>query len=627
MKNPKRSCVFCIAEEIFSEILHCRMLWHFWCLWIFFCEEKTWCPKKRDQKRTGNTKRGSFVRTNPQLSPKTSPKFKALHKRLQSLWISCQGGQALFITFDFRSLAKMSRKKSHWVVITYHDTATTFEPGTAERYRVSKGSLTFRNYFGYLRLFLRSCLMVLYQQISARQCGMEMNYSYPQRNLPFFTQELCPRTMQFLGTGIFLLEKCSPSSKSHFGFTLAQHEACTCKTSKNTSCFFSTLQIGPSQVSTRCTQCSKDPNQLWWEMLQSCSEHFWTQNGCFDFFIKANAWGWGLILSNDLTSRSIGYSCEKQGHWASVEAARPSMLGDNLGTGRDAWCCPLQRRRQQPTKRWLASRGLRKSGKKIQLVMRVRLQDCCFVGGDPSLQSLPKVGSGLHTHTRTHTHAHCTSSHVMATFFWQGRKQMGQTPRSFFQQLGTRRVNTPWIHARCRCEFLCECVETWVRPTHTARGSFLRFSVVRTHPHRTRNAKQSKWDLLMWMGVSTLHASNIKGFAFKFVGTRPVWIGHSSSFLLSPTIKFATVESLAICRPWIFGQERLKPWKRKRGGENGNKRAPLVAFGPIQWSLLPLERTAISTQETNVSLCPVRDRARDFSQFSHNICFTFSFIQ
>ncbi len=38
---------------------------------------------------------------------------------------------------------------------------------------------------------------------------------------------------------------------------------------------------------------------------------------------------------------------------------------------------------------------------------------------------------------------------------------------------------------------------------------------LRPHPHRTRNA--SKWDLLMWIGVSTLHASNIKGFAFEFV--------------------------------------------------------------------------------------------------------------
>ncbi len=38
----------------------------------------------------------------------------------------------------------------------------------------------------------------------------------------------------------------------------------------------------------------------------------------------------------------------------------------------------------------------------------------------------------------------------------------------------------------------------------------------RPHPHRTRTCNASKWDLLMWMGVSTLHASNIKGFAFEF---------------------------------------------------------------------------------------------------------------
>ncbi len=36
--------------------------------------------------------------------------------------------------------------------------------------------------------------------------------------------------------------------------------------------------------------------------------------------------------------------------------------------------------------------------------------------------------------------------------------------------------------------------------------------------------RASKWDLLMWMGVSTLHASNIKGFAFEFVGAGPVWM-------------------------------------------------------------------------------------------------------
>ncbi len=40
------------------------------------------------------------------------------------------------------------------------------------------------------------------------------------------------------------------------------------------------------------------------------------------------------------------------------------------------------------------------------------------------------------------------------------------------------------------------------------------------HSHRTRNA--SKWDLLLSMGVFTLHASNIKGFAFRFAcGSHP----------------------------------------------------------------------------------------------------------
>ncbi len=44
-------------------------------------------------------------------------------------------------------------------------------------------------------------------------------------------------------------------------------------------------------------------------------------------------------------------------------------------------------------------------------------------------------------------------------------------------------------------------------------------------PYRTRNATQSKWNLCAWMGVFTLHASNIKGFAFEFARARPVWIG------------------------------------------------------------------------------------------------------
>ncbi len=48
---------------------------------------------------------------------------------------------------------------------------------------------------------------------------------------------------------------------------------------------------------------------------------------------------------------------------------------------------------------------------------------------------------------------------------------------------------------------------------------------IRPHPHRTRTRNASKWDLLIWMGVSTLHASNIKGFAFEFARARPVWIG------------------------------------------------------------------------------------------------------
>ena len=58
----------------------------------------------------------------------------------------------------------------------------------------------------------------------------------------------------------------------------------------------------------------------------------------------------------------------------------------------------------------------------------------------------------------------------------------------------------------------CDQVGGVTRMTTTTTCTWL----LRPNPHRTRDATQSKWDLLMWMGVSTLHASNIKGFAFEF---------------------------------------------------------------------------------------------------------------
>ncbi len=62
----------------------------------------------------------------------------------------------------------------------------------------------------------------------------------------------------------------------------------------------------------------------------------------------------------------------------------------------------------------------------------------------------------------------------------------------------------------------------------------------RPNPHRTRDATQcdaSKWDLLMWMGVSTLHVSNIKGKTFQFVrALRPAscvdWASPTQLFVL-----------------------------------------------------------------------------------------------
>ena len=60
----------------------------------------------------------------------------------------------------------------------------------------------------------------------------------------------------------------------------------------------------------------------------------------------------------------------------------------------------------------------------------------------------------------------------------------------------------------------------------SAFSVFLRGWQVSGPIHKGHNA--SKWDLLMWMGVSTLHASNIKGKTFQFAHGRvphSMWIG------------------------------------------------------------------------------------------------------
>ena len=96
---------------------------------------------------------------------------------------------------------------------------------------------------------------------------------------------------------------------------------------------------------------------------------------------------------------------------------------------------------------------------------------------------------------------------------------------------------------------------------------------MKPHLHRTRNATQSKWNLCAWMGVFTLHVSNIKGIAFKFARARPVWMRpkqktHSSKWhpktgKITPWIRLELPRSLGtltsakrngLCqcpRPWL----------------------------------------------------------------------------
>ena len=66
---------------------------------------------------------------------------------------------------------------------------------------------------------------------------------------------------------------------------------------------------------------------------------------------------------------------------------------------------------------------------------------------------------------------------------------------------------------------------TWMLVPHPIYFSKIETKrALRPCSHRTRNATQSKWNLCAQIGVFTLHASNIKGFAFEFVRARPVWM-------------------------------------------------------------------------------------------------------
>ncbi len=51
---------------------------------------------------------------------------------------------------------------------------------------------------------------------------------------------------------------------------------------------------------------------------------------------------------------------------------------------------------------------------------------------------------------------------------------------------------------------------------------------LRPNSHRARMHNASKWDLLLSMGVFTLHANNIKGKMFQFA----VHVGHVASCVL-----------------------------------------------------------------------------------------------
>ncbi len=73
------------------------------------------------------------------------------------------------------------------------------------------------------------------------------------------------------------------------------------------------------------------------------------------------------------------------------------------------------------------------------------------------------------------------------------------------------------------------------------------------HTGRTRR-KASKWNLLLWMRASTLDASNIKGFAFEFACSRPVWIGPTS---LDRWLHKITHDSLG-SQSWLGGKGKLQ---------------------------------------------------------------------
>ncbi len=66
------------------------------------------------------------------------------------------------------------------------------------------------------------------------------------------------------------------------------------------------------------------------------------------------------------------------------------------------------------------------------------------------------------------------------------------------------------------------------------------------YPHQTSTHNASKWNLLMWMGVFTLNASNI--VCVEFAQARPVWIGPLHD-------QFSRIP--AICMPHISSRKQM----------------------------------------------------------------------
>ncbi len=131
------------------------------------------------------------------------------------------------------------------------------------------------------------------------------------------------------------------------------------------------------------------------------------------------------------------------------------------------------------------------------------------------------------------------------------------------------------------------------------------------NPHRTH---RRKWDLLMWMRVFTLHASNIKGFAC----ARPVWIGlrcHACMFL----------------RAWVFSSN-ARTYKSKKSPQRhqafsiicSDNRVHISRAVGIVWSDHSLLRTSTICHKKNFRHvfigrkgCAVYPKTQQYNSLTH----------